>query len=155
MKHSRRSFLRFAGGVSGLFVAVAAGLLKTGIAWAAPWNKNAFEAKAVAETLKELGASNLIDSKDISITAPDIAENGAIVPFAVTSRIPNTQSIAIIAEKNPFPLAASFAIMTGGDSYVSTRLKMGQTSDVRAIVKADGKFYTASKEVKITVGGCG
>jgi multidrug efflux pump subunit AcrA (membrane-fusion protein) len=65
-------------------------LLKTGIAWAAPWNKNAFEAKAVAETLKGLGASNLIDSKDISITAPDIAENGAIVPVAVTSRIPNT-----------------------------------------------------------------
>jgi sulfur-oxidizing protein SoxY len=155
MKHSRRSFLRFAGGVGGLFVAVAAGLLKTGIAWAAPWNKNAFEAKAVAETLKGLGASNLIDSKDISITAPDIAENGAIVPVAVTSRIPNTQSIAIIAEKNPFPLAASFDIMAGGDSYVSTRLKMGQTSDVRAIVKADGKFYTASKEVKITVGGCG
>lgn len=155
MKHSRRSFLRFAGGVGGLFVAVAAGLLKTGIAWAAPWNKNAFEAKAVAETLKGLGASNLIDSKDISITAPDIAENGAIVPVAVTSRIPNTQSIAIIAEKNPFPLAARFDIMAGGDSYVSTRLKMGQTSDVRAIVKADGKFYTASKEVKITVGGCG
>lgn len=155
MKHSRRSFLRFAGGVGGLFVAVAAGLLKAGIAWAAPWNKNAFEAKAVAETLKGLGASNLIDSKDISITAPDIAENGAIVPVAVTSRIPNTQSIAIIAEKNPFPLAASFDIMAGADSYVSTRLKMGQTSDVRAIVKADGKFYTASKEVKITVGGCG
>lgn len=155
MKHSRRSFLRFAGGVGGLFVAVAAGLLKAGIAWAAPWNKNAFEAKAFAETLKGLGASNLIDSKDISITAPDIAENGAIVPVAVTSRIPNTQSIAIIAEKNPFPLAASFDIMAGADSYVSTRLKMGQTSDVRAIVKADGKFYTASKEVKITVGGCG
>lgn len=155
MKHSRRSFLRFSGGVGGLLVTVATGLLKTGIAWAAPWNKNAFEAKAVAETLKGLGANNLIDSKDISITAPDIAENGAIVPVAVTSRIPNTQSIAIIAEKNPFPLAASFDIMAGGDSYVSTRLKMGQTSDVRAIVKADGKFYTASKEVKITVGGCG
>lgn len=155
MKHSRRSFLRFAGGVGGLFVAAAAGLLKTGMAWAAPWNKNAFEAKAIAETMRGLGASNLIDSKDISITAPDIAENGAIVPVAVTSRIPNTQSIAIIAEKNPFPLAASFDIMAGGDSYVSTRLKMGQTSDIRAIVKADGKFYTASKEVKITVGGCG
>jgi sulfur-oxidizing protein SoxY len=155
MKHPRRLFLKFAGSSSALFVAAAAGLLKTGITWAAPWNKNAFEAKAVAEALKGLGASGLIESKDIIITAPDIAENGAIVPVAVTSRIPNTQSIAIIAEKNPFPLAASFDIMAGGDSYVSTRLKMGQTSDVRAVVKADGKFYTASKEVKVTVGGCG
>ena len=113
------------------------------------------EAKAGAEALKGLGASGLIESKDIIITAPDIAENGAIVPVAVTSRIPNTQSIAIVAEKNPFPLAASFDILAGGDSYVSTRLKMGQTSDVRAVVKADGKFYTASTEVKVTVGGCG
>lgn len=155
MKHPRRSFLRIAGGAGALFIATAAGLFKSGIAWAAPWNKNAFEAKAVSETLKGMGANSLIDSKDISITAPDIAENGAIVPVAVTSRIPNTQSIAIIAEKNPFPLAASFDILPGGDSYVSTRLKMGLTSDVRAIVKADGKFYTASKEVKVTVGGCG
>lgn len=155
MNHPRRLFLRLAGSTGALFVAAAAGLLKTGTAWAAAWNKSAFEAKAVAETLKGLGASNLINSKDITITAPDIAENGAIVPVAVTSRIPNTQSIAIIAEKNPFPLAASFDIMAGGDSYVSTRLKMGQTSDVRAVVKADGKFYTAVKEVKVTVGGCG
>ncbi len=97
----------------------------------------------------------MIESKDITITAPDIAENGATVPVAVTSKIPNTQSISIIAENNPFPLAASFDIMPGGDSYVSTRIKMGKTSDVRAIVKADGKFYTAAKEVKVTVGGCG
>lgn len=155
MKQPRRTFLQFAGGAGAMIAAAAAGLLKTGTAWAAPWNKNAFEAKAAAEVLKNLGASNLIDSKDITITAPDIAENGAIVPVAVTSKIPNTQSIAIIAEKNPFPLAASFDIMPGSDSYVSTRLKMGQTSDVRAVVKADGKFYTAVKEVKVTVGGCG
>ena len=155
MKYPRRSFLHFAGSAGAVFIAAATGLLKAGIAWAAPWNKTAFEAKSVAETLKGLGARNLIDSKDITITAPDIAENAAIVPVAVTSRIPNTQIIAIVAEKNPFPLAASFDILPGADSYVSTRLKMGQTSDVRAIVKADGKFYTASKEVKVTVGGCG
>ena len=155
MKHPRRTFLRFAGGAGALFFAAATGLLKTASAWAAPWNKTAFEAKALAETLRGLGVSNPIDSKDITITAPDIAENGAIVPVAVTSRIPNTQSIAIVAEKNPFPLAASFDLLPGSDSYVSTRLKMGQTSDIRAIVKADGKFYTAVKEVKVTVGGCG
>lgn len=155
MKQPRRTFLQFAGSAGAVFAAAATGLLKAGSAWAAPWNKNAFESKAVPDILKNLGASNLIESKDISITAPDIAENGAIVPVAVTSRIPNTQSISIIAEKNPFPLAASFDILPGGDSYVSTRLKMGQTSDVRAVVKADGKFYTAVKEVKVTVGGCG
>ena len=155
MTHPRRTFLRFAGGAGAMLVAAATGLFKTASAWAAPWNKAAFEAKAVAETLKGLGVSNPIDSKDITITAPDIAENGAIVPVAVTSRIPNTQSISIVAEKNPFPLAASFDLLPGSDSYVSTRLKMGQTSDVRVIVKADGKFYTAVKEVKVTVGGCG
>lgn len=155
MKQPRRTFLQLSGSAGAMAIAAAAGLLKAGTAWAAPWNKNAFESKAVADALKSLGAGTLIDSKDITITAPDIAENGAIVPVAVTSKIPNTQSIAIIAEKNPFPLAASIDIMAGGDSYVSTRLKMGQTSDVRAVVKADGKFYTAVKEVKVTVGGCG
>jgi sulfur-oxidizing protein SoxY len=155
MKQLRRNFLKLSGSTAAVAVAATAGLLKTGAAWAAPWNKNAFESKAVADALKSLGASNLIESKDITITAPDIAENGAIVPIAVTSKIPNTQSISIIAEKNPFPLAASFDISAGGEGYVSTRVKMGQTSDVRAIIKADGKFYTAVKEVKVTVGGCG
>lgn len=155
MKPLRRNFLKLSGGAGAVAAAAAAGLLKAGSAWAAPWNKSAFESKSAADVQKSLGATNPIESKDIVITAPDIAENGATVPVAVTSKIPNTQSIAIIAEKNPFPLAASFDILPGGDSYVSTRIKMGQTSDVRAIVKADGKFYTATKEVKVTVGGCG
>ncbi|MBY0270572.1 MAG: thiosulfate oxidation carrier protein SoxY [Burkholderiales bacterium] len=151
MKNLRRDFLK----LSAAACAAAAGLLKAGAAWAAPWNKAGFDAKTAADAQSSLGAGSLIDSKDIIITAPDIAENGAIVPIAITSKIPNTQSIAIIAEKNPFPLAASFDISAGGEAYVSTRLKMGQTSNVRAIVKADGRFYTAIKEVKITVGGCG
>ena len=155
MKDLRRNFLKLAGGAGAVAVTAAAGLLKAGSAWAAPWNKTAFESKAAADAIKGLGAAELVESKDITITAPDIAENGAIVPVAVTSKIPNTQSISIVAEKNPFPLAASFDISAGGEAYVSTRLKMGQTSNVRAIVKADGKFYTAIKEVKVTVGGCG
>lgn len=155
MKILRRNFLKLASGSGAVAVATATGLLKAGTVWAAPWNKTAFESKAVADALKNLGASELVDSKDIVITAPDIAENGAIVPVAVTSKIPNTESISIIAEKNPFPLAASFNIAGGGESYVSTRIKMGNTSDVRAVVKAGGKFYTAAKEIKVTVGGCG
>jgi sulfur-oxidizing protein SoxY len=150
----RRAVLKFTGGFGALAVLSAAGLMRAGEALAAPWNKGGFESKAVEEALKTLGAANMTESKDIVITAPDIAENGAVVPIAVASKIANTQSISILAEKNPFPLAASFDI-TSGDAYVSTRLKMGQTSNVRAVVKADGKIYTAVKEVKVTVGGCG
>jgi sulfur-oxidizing protein SoxY len=151
MNRRRRSFLVLAAGGSAL---AAAGLSPTS-ASAAAWNKSGFEAKAPSEAVKNLGAANLIDSKDIAITAPDIAENGAVVPVAVTSRIPNTQSISIIAEKNPFPLAATFDVANGAEGYASVRIKLGQTSHVRAIVKADGKFYSATKEVKVTIGGCG
>ena len=149
MNRVRRTVLKF-GLLAG---AIAVNLLKPGLGWA--WNKAAFESKALADALKNMGATNVIDSRDITITAPDIAENGAVVPIAVTSRIPNTQTIAILAEKNPFPLAASFDLSSGGDAYVSVRIKMGQTSNVHAIVKADGKFYSAVKEVKVTIGGCG
>ena len=154
MNEFRRSFLGFACNAGAVAIAAAAGLLKGGQAWAA-WNKAGFESKAVADVLKSLGATSATESKDIQITAPDIAENGAVVPVAVTSRIPNTQQISIVAEKNPFPLAATFDVAGGGEGYVSTRLKMGQTSDVWAVVKAGGRFYVAKKEVKVTVGGCG
>jgi sulfur-oxidizing protein SoxY len=133
----------------------AAGLLTSAPAQAATWNKQGFDAKSYGDAVKGLGAENLIESKDITITAPDIAENGAVVPVAITSKIPNTQSISIIAEKNPFPLAATFDVSSGVEPYASVRLKMGQTSNVRAIVKAGGRFYTTAKEVKVTVGGCG
>jgi sulfur-oxidizing protein SoxY len=152
MNDMRRAFLQWAGGIAAL---AAAGLLRPAQAWAASWNKAGFESKVVNDVLKSLGAANPAESKEITITAPDIAENGAVVPVAVASRIANTQQIAIVAEKNPFPLAATFDVAGGGDGYVSTRIKMGQTSDVWALVKADGKYYVARKEIKITVGGCG
>ena len=151
MNRRRRTFLAVAAGTGAL---AAAGFTPS-LSSAATWNKSGFEAKAANDAIKNLGASNLIESKDIAITAPDIAENGAVVPVAVTSRIPNTQSISIVAEKNPFPLAATFDVANGAEPYASVRIKMGQTSNVRAIVKADGKYYTSAKEVKITVGGCG
>lgn len=154
MNDPRRSFLKFAAGV-GALAAAGPGLLGPGQAWAATRNEAGFSAKAFADAMKSLGAAGAAESKDIAITAPDIAENGAVVPIAVTSKIPNTQQISIIAEKNPFPLAASFDVSGASEGYVSTRIKMGQTSDVWAVVKAGGKFYTAKKEIKITVGGCG
>ena len=133
----------------------AAGLLKSGQALAATWNKTGFDAKAAADALKSIGATGAQPSKDIVLAAPDIAENGAQVPVTVTSKIPNTQSISIIVEKNPFPLNSTFDFTSGAEGYVSTKLKMGQTSNVVAVVKADGKFFTAAKEVKVTIGGCG
>jgi sulfur-oxidizing protein SoxY len=151
----RRSFLKFVGSLATVAAAGAAGLLRTAESWAANWNKAGFESKALAEVLKSLGAANPEESRDIAITAPDIAENSALVPVAVTSKIPNTQQISIVAEKNPFPLVATFEMTNGAEGYVRTDLKMGQTSDVWAVVKADGKFYVARTEVKITVGGCG
>jgi sulfur-oxidizing protein SoxY len=122
---------------------------------AAERNTAAFQAKSADEAIRSIGASGAAPSNDIIIKAPDIAENGAVVPIEVTSRIPNTESIAIVADKNPFPLVANFEFANGAEGYASTRVKMGGTSDLRAIVKADGKFYTASREVKVTIGGCG
>jgi len=119
------------------------------------WNKAAFETKTLEDTVKSLGGVTAATSSDIVITAPDIAENGAVVPIAVTSRIANTQNVYILVEKNPNSLAAGFSIPAGTEAVVETRIKMGQTSNVYAVVRADDKFYVATREVKVTLGGCG
>ncbi len=154
MNTLRRNVLKGAGSASAVAVAVAAGLLKPTEVMAA-WNKAAFEAKDMNEAMKGLGATGAVDSKAITIKAPDIAENGAVVPVEVTSTLPNTTHIAIFAEKNGTPLAGSYEFANGAPGYVSTRIKMGTTSLVRAVVTAGGKNYTAAKEVKVTIGGGG
>jgi sulfur-oxidizing protein SoxY len=151
----RRTLLKAIGAAIPVVMTASAGLLKTGQALAATWNKTGFDAKAAPDALKSLGAVGAQPSKDVVLTAPDIAENGAQVPVTVTSKIANTQSISIVVEKNPFPLNSTFDFSSGAEGYVSTKLKMGQTSNVIALVKADGKFYSAAKEVKVTIGGCG
>jgi sulfur-oxidizing protein SoxY len=155
MDQGRRTALKGAGGTAAMGIAVAAGLIRPGSAWAQTWNQAAFETKSLADTVKALGGTSAAESKEIAITSPDIAENGAVVPFAISSRIPKTESIAILVEKNPNALAASFSIPEGTEAGITTRVKMGQTSNVIALVKADGKFYYAAKEVKVTLGGCG
>ena len=156
MVKTRREVLKSGGGMTLLALLSAAGWLQPGDAAAQAWNKGAFEAKSLDETMKALGGSAPAQSKDIAFVAtPDIAENGAVVPIGITSRIPNTQSIAILVEKNPNMLAAVFDIPAGTDPSLSTRIKMGQSSNVYALVKADGKYYVASKEIKVTLGGCG
>jgi len=157
MNSSRREVLKGTGGAAVLGLAMAAGLFKPGSAWAqaAGWNKAAFDTKTFNDVVKALGGASATESKDIQITSPDIAENGAVVPFTIASKLPKTEQVAILVEKNPNILAASFSIPDGTEPWVNTRVKMGQTSNVIALVKADGKYYYASKEVKVTLGGCG
>ena len=154
MNNQRRNVLKSGSGAALLSVLAAAGIIKPGIALA-DWNKAAFEAKNMADTLKALGASTPADSKDVQLTAPDIAENGAVVPVGVASSLPNISLVAILIEKNPNALAATFTLPEGTEANVQTRVKMGQTSNVYALVKSDGKFFMATKEIKVTLGGCG
>ena len=157
MDSSRRKVLKGTSGAAVLGLAMAAGLVKPGSAWAQQsWNKAAFDTKSLADVVKALGGTQAVESKDIQfVNTPDIAENGAVVPFTISSRIPKTESIALLIEKNPNILAANFAIPEGTEAWVNTRAKMGQSSNVIALVKADGKYYYAAKEVKVTLGGCG
>jgi sulfur-oxidizing protein SoxY len=137
-----------------LATAVAAGLLSPGRAFAA-WNKGAFEAKSALDAMRALGMSNAEDSKNIEIRAPDIAENGAVVPIDITSNIPGTTSISVFIEKNPFPYTGTFDVSQGAMPFVHVRVKIGESSPVRVVVAAGGKYYTTAKEVKVTIGGCG
>ena len=156
MGTTRREWMKSGGGVTLLTLLAAAGWLKPEDALAQAWNKAAFEAKTMDEALKALGAGAPAARKDITfVSTPDIAENGAVVPIGIASAIPKTEAIAILIEKNPSTLIANFDIPPGTDPAISTRVKMAQTSNVYALVKADGKYYVASKEIKVTLGGCG
>jgi len=155
MNLKRRILLKgtFAAGATGL--AISAGLL-TPKAVLAAWPKAAFEAKdSKAALAASLGSSDTIESSDIKLKAPDIAENGAVVPVTVTTSIKNVEAISIVVAGNGTPLAATFNLGATTDGYVSTRIKMGKTSDVTAVIKAGGKLYSTSKNVKVTIGGCG
>ena len=154
MNTKRRTFLQgtVAAGTVGL--AVGAGLLSPRAVLAA-WPKAAFEAKTVAEAMQGVVGSDSAAEGDIKIKAPDIAENGAVVPVTVESGIGGAESISLLAEANNTPLTSSYMLGAGTQAFVSTRIKMGKTSNVIAVVKADGKLYQATKEVKVTIGGCG
>lgn len=155
MDQLRRTFLKNAGVAGTVMVALAAGLLKTGEAFAAAWNTAAFGSHKLDEAMAASGFSGAVESKDIEIKVPEIAENASVVPVEANSKIPGTTSMAIFVDKNPTPMIASFDFLAGAEPFILTRIKMGQTSMVRVVVKAGGKTYMASKEVKVTVGGCG
>jgi len=151
----RRIFLKGSLGAGAVGVAVGAGLLSPQAVLAA-WPKAAFESKEVPSALSALmGTDATTPSADISIKAPDIAENGAVVPITVSTGMSGISQIAVIAENNPYPLIAAFDLGKNALGFVSTRIKMGKTGDVIAVVKAGGKMYAARKGVKVTIGGCG
>ena len=149
MNPQRRNALRL--------TALIALMASTGLisnAEAAEWNKAAFDAKNLDDVLKALGGGKPENSGAVTLKAPDIAENGAVVPVGISTTL-NATHMAILVEKNPSALAATFTLPPGTLPFVTTRVKMGQTSNVYALVKADGKWFSAVKEIKVTLGGCG
>ena len=151
----RRTFLKGTVAAGAVSAAVGAGLL-TPRAVLAAWPTDAFKATTVDTALDALSGSHALESSDkVQIDAPDLGENSAVVPVKVLSQLDNIESMTIVVEKNASPLTASFILGPGAIGFVNTRIKMGKTSNVIAVVKAGGKLYSAQKEVKITIGGCG
>jgi sulfur-oxidizing protein SoxY len=156
--HTRRSVMQgaIAGGLATLGVAGTALVSRAhAAADASKWPKDAFSQKTEAGAIKALYGKTPEASDKVSLDAPEIAENGAVVPISVTTALPGVTSIAILAAGNPFPLAAHYLIPAGTSAAVANRLKLAKTTNVIALVEAGGKIYSATKEVKVTVGGCG
>jgi len=138
--------------VAGLLA--SAGLLPQ--AALAAWPQSAFEAKTMADAVKALGGGAPAESKDVTITGPDIAENGAVVPVGCATTLPGVKKLLLLVEKNPSALAAVFNVTDAVEANVNTRVKMGQSSNVYAVaMMGDGKVLFAQKEIKVTLGGCG
>jgi len=148
----RRSFIKSTIVAS---AAISTGILSTNTAFAASHGNDITKAKSVDEVLKMLGATGATESGDIKIKAPEIAENGAVVPVGITSNIAGTTEIISITAANPTPFAAKYIIGESAVPAVKSRFKMGKTTDVIVVVKAGGKFYTAKANIKVTKGGCG
>jgi len=148
---SRRTALQQSLAVAGMLV--AAGVLPS---TALAYNKDAFDAKNVADVLKALGASAPAESKDVTITGPDIAENGAVVPLGAATTLGGVKQLLVLVEKNPNTMVAAFNVTDAVEPNFLTRAKLGQSSDVYAVaITNDGKAFYAKKEVKVTLGGCG
>ncbi|MBI2771400.1 MAG: thiosulfate oxidation carrier protein SoxY [Burkholderiales bacterium] len=149
--NNRRETLRHSLAVAGLLAST--GLFSTP---ARAWTKAAFDAKNVAEAVKAFGGGAPTESKDVSLTGPDIAENGAVVPLVIGTTLPGVKHMLLLVEKNPAALVAKFDVTDAVEASYSTRAKMGQSSDVYAVaITNDGKAFFAKKEVKVTLGGCG
>lgn len=155
MSIKRRTFLKGTVATGALGVAIGSGLLKPGTVMAA-WPEDAFTQKTTADAMTKLfGSAAATESGEIDLKTPDIAENGAVVPVSVSTTLAGVQSISIFVDKNPQPLACSCDLMAGVEGYVSTRIKMGETSNVVAVVKTAKGVFSTKRMVKVTIGGCG
>lgn len=149
----RRLFLR--GSLAAGTIGAAAGVIAPGTLLAA-WSQTAFQTKGIDDAIAAAAGSPSTEPSDkITIKAPDIAENGAVVPVSIKADMDGVDTITLLVEKNATPLSAIFHLPKGTLADVSTRVKMGKTGDVIAVVKANGKLYSARKSVKVTIGGCG
>ena len=148
---ARRKVLRHALALGGLLA--AAGYPQFALANA---SKAAFDARTLDEAVKAAGGARMVESKDVTLTAPDVTENGAAVPLGVATALPGVRQMLVLVEKNPSPLAAIFRGSDAVDANFTVRVKMGQTSPVYAVaLMADGRALWARREVQVTVGGCG
>ena len=156
MNTNRRSFLKRSAAASAMGLAISAGLITPRAVMAEAWPKAAFNATSTKSAISAaFGDVTMTESNDIKLKVPDIAENGAVVPVQITSLIDGTESISFIVANNNTPLTASFILSKECQGFAGTRIKMGKTSDVIAVVMANGKYYTTKAEVKVTIGGCG
>jgi sulfur-oxidizing protein SoxY len=151
----RRQFVQKSSGITAVALGAATGWLPTSAQAQAAWNKTAFESKNLADAVKAMGGTTATESKDITLTAPEIAENGNVVRIGASTSNPAVTQIAFVIEKNPSALTAVFDVLPGTEANFATNVKMGQSSNVYAVAKMGDKFVYTVKEVKVTLGGCG
>lgn len=156
MNQSRRTFLKASLAMGTVAVAVGGGLLAPSRVMAAQWSKAAFTASSMKAALNNLeGSSKTEASGAIKVDAPDIAENGAVVSVGIETSLAGAESISVLVPNNATPLAAKYVLGKDTDGFINLRVKMRKTSDIVAVVKSNGKLYSAKKAVKVTLGGCG
>lgn len=154
MSINRRQVLKIALAAGAAGLACTAGLFKP-IRVRAAWPEKAFAQKTEQDAIAMLYGDEAITSSDaIKIGVHDLIENGAVVPVKVTAELDNVQSISVLVEKNPYPLIGRFELSPDAEGFVATRIKMGESSDIIAVVSADGTLYSARKFVEVTEGGC-
>lgn len=154
MQHTRRDFLQVG---TALSLAFAAGVLKPSdvFAQANGWDARVFDAKTVAAAVQAMGGDTVSASDRVTLSGPELVGSGFVVPLSMESAIPNTDFMLVVVEKNPIPVTAAFRIPAGTDALIKTRIKMGETSTIYGIARADGKYYVGSTMIKVRAGGGG
>jgi len=152
MDQQRRDLLHISAALS---LAFTAGILKPSDVFASDWNTRLFDVKTLKEALAELGAANVVTSEAVLLSGPEFVGSGAVVPLSIQSKIPQTEFMAVLVQKNPLPMTATFTIPPGTDATISTRIKMNETSTIYGLVKAEGKIYVGSTMIKVRAGGGG